>query len=416
MNTLKIFQIISITVPIAFVLFLICGRKKTEGLSYLQVLTGLSIKIVLGTLYGYLFLTYYNGDDTWYFFNESLPQTRLLLTNPGTFFNELSSASAFSTDPGFIRGIIIYLGDLEFWIQVKTLAIFNLVTFYDYYLDMCLLNGLFFFAHYLLYKLIISRYPANKTITFVLVFCFLPAVFWLSGIRPDGYLFLFTSLTLFSMNSVLMNNKRSGYLGMILGITGVLIFRPAFAALLVLALAIWILIEKGKRRPGLAFFGVYGIALIVFFGSGLLDSDKGLPALVVSRQEAFFRLSGNTRYQLDTLKTDPLSFMKLAPEAINNTLLRPYPWETTGLLQAMSAFENIIFLTLAIYCCFRIHRSGYHWWTDGFLIAVVGFFITIYLLTGLTVPFPGAIVRYKAIPELLLLVTLGGAASITYKK
>lgn len=374
------------------------------------------MKIILGTIYGYVFFNFYNGDDTWYFFNESQAQSRLLLSNPGAFMGELSWKSAFITDPGFVRGVIIYLGDLEFLIQVKMLAIFNLLTVYDYYLDMCLLNGVFFFGHYLLYKLISSRYPGNQLQAFLLVFFFFPAVFWLSGIRADGYLFLFTSLTLFSMNSILSDDNRNGYLGLIPGLLGVLIFRPPFAALLILALAIWILIEKGKRRPGLAFFGIYGFALIIFFGSGLLDSKKGLPALVVSRQEAFFRLDGNTRFELDTLHPDPLSFFKLAPTAFNNTLFRPFPWEAKGLLQAMSVVENILFLALVVYFCVRIRRSGYPWMNDGFLLSIIGFFITIYLFTGLTVPFPGAIVRYKAIPELLLIVALSSVSNRTHLK
>ncbi|HSB92953.1 MAG TPA: hypothetical protein VLC28_07555, partial [Flavitalea sp.] len=342
MNTLKIFQIISITIPIAFVLSLLLAEKKNRGLSYAQVFIALGIKVLLGTLYGYLFYTYYNGDDTWYFFNESVPQTKLLLRDPGAFFKEFSPDSAFINNPGFARGIITYLGDLEYFVQVKMLAIFNLVTVYDYYLDMCLLNGVFFFGHYLLYRLIMTRYPGNQVFVFTLIFCFFPAVFWLSGVRADGYLFLFTSVTLYSVNRLLNKSSFTGYVGVVLGLTGVLIFRPAFAALLILAISVWMLIEIGKRRPGLAFFGVYGIAVIVFFGSGLLNSNKGLPALVVSKQEAFFRLDGKTRFDLDTLKPDPYSFVKLTPAALNNTLLRPFPWEAKGWLQSMAVLENLL--------------------------------------------------------------------------
>src|SRR6476620_2014199 len=113
MSTLKIFQIISITIPIAFVLFLICRGKKPQNLSYPEVISGLGIKIILGTLYGYIFFRFYNGDDSWYFFNESMAQSRLLLSDPGAFFHELSPASAYITNPGFFSGLIIYLGDLE---------------------------------------------------------------------------------------------------------------------------------------------------------------------------------------------------------------------------------------------------------------------------------------------------------------
>src|SRR5688572_20721007 len=174
MNALKIFQIISITIPIAFVLYLICRGKKAENLNYPQVISGLGIKIILGTIYGYIFFKYYNGDDSWYFFNESLAQSRLLLSDPGAFFKELSPTSAYKFNPGFISGLLIYLSDLEFGIQVKMLAVFNLLTFYDYYLDMCLLNGLFFFGHYLLFRVMVRRYPQQRIQIFLLVFCFFP--------------------------------------------------------------------------------------------------------------------------------------------------------------------------------------------------------------------------------------------------
>src|SRR5215203_3167965 len=155
MNTLKIFQIISISIPIVFVLYLVCRGKKTHNLTYLQVILGFGIKVLLGTLYGYIFLKFYNGDDTWDFFFESLKRSLTLQSGSGSFFEQMLSDRAYISNPGFFSGVTIYLGDLEFWIQVKMLAIFNVLTVSDYYLDMCLLNGLFFFGHYLLFRLML---------------------------------------------------------------------------------------------------------------------------------------------------------------------------------------------------------------------------------------------------------------------
>lgn len=412
MSIVKIFQIISITITTGFVLYLVCRGKKRQGLSYQQVIGGLGLKVILGAIYGYVFLKYYNGDDTWYFFNESLPQTKLFLSDPGTFFRELGPASAFRGSTGILPAIVTYLGDLELWIQVKLLALFNLVTFSDYYLDMCLLNGLFFFGHYFLYKLIVSRYD-HKLVAFSVAFCFAPAVFWLSGIRPDGYLFLFISLSLFSLNRILKTGSRTDYAALLVGVAGTLIFRPPYAALLLPSLIVWALIEKGHRRPGLAFFGVYGICFLLFFGSSLFSKTGGLPGLVVARQQAFFELKANTRYPLDTLETEPVSFLRLSPQAINNSIFRPYLWEAKGLLQIMSAMENLVVLILVIFFSMKIARQKL-WYSDGLLIAILGFAVLAYLFTGLTVPFPGAIVRYRAIPELLLLAVMAGSAFKTY--
>jgi len=409
MSAVKIFQILSITITVAFVLFLVCRGRRQHGLTYLQVITGLGIKIALGTIYGYLFLKFYHGDDTWYFFDESLPQTKLLLADPSRFFLELTPAASFEQATSFFGGVQNYFSDLEFWIQVKLLAIFNLVTFYDYYLDMCLLNGLFFFGHYFLYRLITNRYELNTRLAFALVFCFLPAVFWLSGIRPDGYLFLFVTLSLLATDRLIKNPSWYNYVVLVLGLLGTLIFRPPYAALLVAALVIWALIEKAQRRPGLAFFGVYGLCILVFFGSGLLSPLNGLPAKVVERQQTFFELKANTRYKLDSLRPDPLSFLKVSPQALNNTALRPYLWEAKGILQFSNAAETLLVM---LFILFFIYKASFNksWYSDGLLLAVIGFALSVYLFTGFTVPYPGAIVRYRAIPELLFIVV--AAASL----
>ena len=45
-------------------------------------------KVSMGCLYGWVFLHYYGGDDTWNYFNESKVETSLLIRHPLQFFHE----------------------------------------------------------------------------------------------------------------------------------------------------------------------------------------------------------------------------------------------------------------------------------------------------------------------------------------
>jgi hypothetical protein len=78
-------------------------------------------------------------------------------------------------------------------------------------------------------------------------------------------------------------------------------------------------------------------------------------------------------------------------------------WEAKGLLQIMTAVEILVCWLLVL---LAIIKKEIHWKNDlnkPLLVFSLFFGIILYIFIGYTIPFPGAIVRYKAIPELLLL-------------
>ena len=189
-------------------------------------------------------------------------------------------------------------------------------------------------------------------------------------------------------------------LWVVIGFSGLLIMRNSIAFLILPALVAWWISARHTRKPFLTFALVYGIALILFFGSTLLPYGN-LTTSIVERQEEFFRLKG-TAFELDTLQPTVTSFIKILPQAAENTFLRPYPWEAEGPLQWMASLETVfVFLVLIL----AIFRKNYQRDTlkNPLILVLLFFTLTLYLSIGYTVPFPGAIVRYKIIGELFLL-------------
>jgi hypothetical protein len=362
------------------------------------------LKIIMGCVYGYVFLYYYGGSDPWVLHANGIKEKQMLLNAPLQFFTEFGPATAMRKGSGFVEIAALYLVDLEYCLQAKTLGLFNLISNGNYYVNVVFWNFLIFWGHYWLFCLLTKQFPSKRQLYFILVFLFPPAIFWLSGIRSDGMIFLSISLMLLHFHHWLIKRRLVSLLLWVVGVTGVLIFRPPFAALLIPALISWWLVARFSRRPLPTFLAVYSFAGLIFFGSLLLPSD-GFPGIVVRRQQEFIQLKGTT-FELDTLRPSIGSFAKVLPQAFTNTFLRPYPWEVKGLLQAMAGVETVLFW-LIVLSVFINTDPG--WKTNikqPFLFAFIFFGFSLYLFIGYTIPFPGAIVRYKIIPEILLLTAI----------
>jgi hypothetical protein len=68
------------------------------------------------------------------------------------------------------------------------------------------------------------------------------------------------------------------------------------------------------------------------------------------------RDAGST-YALGDLDGSFLGMVRLAPQAINVALFRPYIWEIRNPLMLMSALESLIFLFVTVYVVFRFARA-----------------------------------------------------------
>jgi hypothetical protein len=381
-------------------------RHSVLQLSMKELSLAFGFKVLLGCLYGYIYFTYYGGDDTWMFHRESIDEYHELFRNPGLFFKDFSPVPSFEQADNFIQGMGLYAANLEKQLMFKMLAIFNIFSRQNYYINVVFFNFIVFWGHYWLLRLLCLEFPSKRTEFFLVIFFFPPVVFWLSGIRADGLLLFFMSMMLVQLYHWWILNKRFSFLRMLLALAGLIIFRNMLALLVIPGIVALLLTVRRRRNGWLTFGIVYGISIILFFGSTLLSPHANLPAQVVKKQQEYFTLKGNTRFKLDTLQASAGSFIKLLPQAVNNTFLRPHPWEARDKLQIMASLDNLLLWALVILFLFKKEAKWKRDLSDPLILFFLFFSISLYLFIGYTVPFPGAIIRYKAIAELFILLML----------
>jgi hypothetical protein len=92
----------------------------------------------------------------------------------------------------------------------------------------------------------------------------------------------------------------------------------------------------------------------------------------------------------------------VTPEALINTLFRPFPTDAGGILKYLAFFSNLLFISFVIFAIIKrkslIDEQKY--WVTYLLLAA----FVILLFIGWTTPIVGAIVRYKIAAEILLII------------
>src|SRR5688500_9641953 len=84
-------------------------RTQVVLMTKAEVLIAFGIKVLAACLYGYIFLHYYGGDDTWKLHASSLKEKEMLLDDPYRFFWEFTPITAIRNGDTFIQIVGFYL-------------------------------------------------------------------------------------------------------------------------------------------------------------------------------------------------------------------------------------------------------------------------------------------------------------------
>jgi hypothetical protein len=396
--------------------FIVIIERMTKGrqtrLSRKEIAIACCFKVAMGILYGFVFQKFYGGDDTWKAFNDSLNEYNKLLFQTGEFFKEIIPFDSFQKYPDFSSGLRDFLENLEYNSLIKSLGIFNVLSFQNYYADVVFFNLFSFAGSYLLFKLFAETWKDKRLIIYVATFFIPPVTFWLSGIRSDAFLLLSIAIALYYFHSWLIKKSGLHFIFFLLGLIGIFIFRMQLVMLLIPFFFAWWLTNWISQKPSIVFLSVLFISALIFFASSFMSGSLNLLNPVVEKQHEFMSLKGNTKFQLNRLEPNIPSFAKTFPQALANTFLRPYPWEAKGALQLLASVEVIFFWCIFVLSLSRLKKII----AEPLAWFILLFAVSAYLFIGLTVPFPGAIVRYKIVPELLLFMLFSVALPVKLKK
>ncbi|MCL6525037.1 MAG: hypothetical protein K6T34_10310 [Thermoflavifilum sp.] len=383
-------------------------------------------RVLMSWLYGWIHQYYYPAQsDTWEAFTHAITLSQWWHQNPTTLITYIQQRLQYLLFADFLGVHHTFWQNSGKYILIGLNIIFNLVSGSRYYINCIFFNlltlpGWLWFAR--LYQSVLGM-----SLSAWMIWCHLPAIwFWFSGMHKDALVFTLLAMigyhTMQWINSRKKKTHKAKYAVFLigLGMVGLLLFKNFLLLLLIPAWLAWILTAQLSTRPmfqnhkpaRVFAFLLAGICVGAYLFCLLLHINP--LQVVVQRQQAFYQVGMESQAHslLPPLPLQPhvLSFLEVLPRALWRVLFLPNPSHQHLVFSLAIQANNMLFLFICVcMLLLQIWKQPFDGWIAcGWWIA-----ITYLLLIGYTVPITGAIVRYRALSELLILAP--GMHTLWYK-
>lgn len=351
------------------------NRKILANVHYKFYLPALFCKI-LGSVAMCLIYTFYyteGGDTTNYYYTSSTLLNILFEGNFSEFFNLLRFYDLNVVDTINIAsnhgGFFFNPADVNAMFTVDLILPFLLISFKSFVTASILIACFSFLGMWRLYVVIVRVYPHLYKSVALAIF-FIPSVFfWGSGMLKDTFtmggigLFIYAIYFYF----IIKERKIKYIVQLSLAALIILLIKPYIIIALLPGTIIWINFTRIKQIKNaylrklflpvsLSIVLLFVIIFFNFLGSSLgeYQIDKVLDKAVKTQQDLVRDQYGSNYYNIGEFDASVAGIASKIPAAINMALFRPYLWDASSAIIALSGIENLFILGLSLFILIRV--------------------------------------------------------------
>jgi hypothetical protein len=373
----------------------------------------LLLKLLAGVALGLLYAYYYDGGDTWTYFEFGREVTDMARRNPGSFVRFLTAQAESS--------VAIHFAGLppRALMMVKVSALVNLLTHDNYWISSLYFSFVSFAGSWFLVRTIV-QYDDRLLNKAAIAFLFFPSVvFWSSGLLKESLAMAALCYISAVALKVWWRKPRSWWEG-ILSIAGLLAlweikyyYLAVFLPLVIAGLAVERVLNDRKQPKPILWLGLLWIATLAIPLALISVSrpnfypDRFLEVVTASNEavRAYSDVEDVIHYQ--DLAPTMGSVVRNLPQALFSGLFRKLPWESRNVLQLISSIENLLLLMLTLAALRNITSLPVT--RDRLLLfTVLTYCLVLCAFLALSTPNYGTLSRYRIgfLPFFVLLILL----------
>lgn len=385
----------------------------TDSVTRTYFFPALIVKIFGAIALGFIYQFYYDGGDTfnyhthgsrhiWEAFVDSPVKGLRLLTNDGKDYNDIyryASKIIFFTDP-------------PSYVIVKTAAVFDLLTFSSYSATAILFAIVSFIGMWMFFLTFYEQYPHLHRRLAIASF-FIPSVFfWGSGLLKDTITMGCLGVATYQVYRIFIK-KQFGIrhlIFLVISMYGIYNIKIYIVLTILPAFIIWTFvanlstIRSAVLKIMLTPFIICAAIVLGYFAmlkAGEDNAKYSLKNVAKTAQVTAYDIryytgrDAGSGYTLGELDGSFNSMIRLAPQAINVSLFRPYIWEVRNPLMLLSALESTFLLVFCIYILVKKKAQVFGAITNMNVLFALAFSISFAFAVGVSTFNFGTLVRYK---------------------
>ncbi|MBL4593855.1 MAG: hypothetical protein JKX68_08580 [Flavobacteriales bacterium] len=382
-------------------------------------ITIFGIKVILSILLTIIYTKYYTNRDTadiFKYFDDSLVMFNALKSNPIDYFKMLLG---IDYDHSYFTAN--YYQYMNHWtrpysnnlisdshIIIRFNAFVRLFSFGNLQVHNVFINFISLIGLTALFKAFKVVLQNKEKVLFYIVFLIPSVLFWGSGLLKESIIFFGLGLLIQNLFKIISDFKISYLLLIIVGFT-LIIYTKLYIIIALLIPCLGYLINRflQLKKPIYGYIIASILFVMAIYVAPLIDAQLDFISQIAKKQQTFSRFVAEVPTNSGILipeLTDGFSVLATIPNALLNTVIRPFLWECNSLFVWLSAFENLLIITFSIIAVFfrkRIRAAQ-----KNILLFNLIFVFGLFSLIGLTTPVFGAIIRYKIPGLILLLISL----------
>ncbi len=317
---------------------------------------------------GLIYAFYYGGGDTFNYFHHAQVINSSLDSSISTWFKLIFHASPFENPEiyPYTSQLYWYESPTEYVVGVIT-AIISLFTFTTYLPTALIFAYISYKGVWAMFRTFASNYPQYIR-TLAIAFLFIPStVIWGSGIFKDTICIFGLGWLTYSTFRIFINKDLSIKNFVYLAGSFYLIAAVKIYILLgfVPALSLWLLLSYSRKIAMPALRWVVNILFVgitisgfIFFSQLFAEElnkyslEKLAETAEVTRGWTNYAAGEEgSGYDIGQLDGSLENLLLLFPQGVIVTLFRPFPWEVSKVLVALSAIESLflVYLTLMMF-------------------------------------------------------------------
>lgn len=388
--------------------------KWVQGLFILKLLAG----IALGLVY-----TYYYTDrltaDVYKYFDDGRTIYSAFHHDP---LDYLRLVTGIDSDAPSLRP---YLDDTQHWFKPYDHSMYNdNRTIIRFNALLMLVSGGYFMVHtavmaflsfigtFAIFRFFARRRIAPVSVTATMIFLLPSYLFWTSGLLKEGLLmfglgiFVHAADRIITQGFTIRHSLMALLCFALLSITKYYVLACILPGIAVMALSRW-----HPRRIILWTVAVHATMIALLYANSIFPVGVNIIESLICKRNDFVSFAASLPEVGGLVAMDRITasfglFAAAVPEALFNAFLLPLPWNDISALSMLPLVENLLLfgmLSLAVL------RPRWRETDKAVLVLCLSFTLLLYILSGITTPVIGALVRYKTPAMPFLFCMLAGA-------
>ena len=410
---LRDFIVTPIVVMLIYMVAYFVRLRVTDSVTRVYFLPALTVKLFGAIAIGLVYQFYYSGGDTYMYHTfGSRVVWKAFLESPVTGIKLIFSDGVNQEGIYKYASQIYFFRDPASYAIIRIASIFDLITFSTYSATAMLFASLSFMGMWMFFLTFYKQYPHLHRQLAVASF-FIPSVFfWGSGILKDSITLACLGIATYQIYLIFFE-RRVGFFSLLLlfiALYGIFVIKIFMLQAYIPAAIVWIfarnfrtirsMVLKILLVPLVAFFVIVsGYFAIVKVGED--DPRYSISKIAETARVTAYDIrywsgrEAGSGYSLGELDGTFGSMIRLAPQAINVSLFRPYIWEVRNPLMLLSAIESLFLFGITLYILIRKKWVFFSAFANPNVLFAMVFSISFAFAVGVSTFNFGTLVRYK---------------------